>query len=104
MDKHYVKKVSLTLCVLYLSLYSFSQASFTDKVPDWKKQFPKEDAVAVTYKEVVDFYPNAAPKPGEGKVKASVREEVTLAPLKDFLKYEDGLFYYDEISLDNLKA
>jgi hypothetical protein len=104
MDKYCVKRLSLTLCVLFSFLFSFAQTSFADKVPDWRKQFPKEDVVAVSYKEVIDFYPNPSPKPGEGKVKASVKEEVMLAPLKDFLKYEDGIFYYDEISVDNLKV
>lgn len=90
--------------LLSCSLFSAAQTNFADKVSEWKKQFPKADVVATTYKEVVDFSLNPSPKPGEGKVKASVKEEVTLVPLKDFMKYEDGLFYYDEISLDNLKG
>lgn len=102
------KQSALRYSVLFLlfacSVQSYSQTSFTDKVAEWKKQFPKADVVATTYKEVVDFSLNASPRPGEGKVKASVKEEITLVPLKDFLKYEDGLFYYDEISIENLKG
>jgi hypothetical protein len=95
------------LAVLLLTIPSsvlLAQTSFTEKVTEWKKQYPKADVVATTYLQIVDFIPNPQPKPGEGKVKASVKESVTLVPLKDFMKYEDGLFYYDEISLDNLKG
>ncbi|HEY0067597.1 MAG TPA: transglutaminase domain-containing protein [Flavisolibacter sp.] len=81
-----------------------SSASYTEKIPDWKKLFPKEDAVASTHKQTVDFFLNTNPKPGEGRVKASVQNEVTLVPLKDYIKYEDGIFYYDEVSIDNLKV
>lgn len=90
--------------LLLSSSLLYAQTSFTEKVGEWKKQFPKADVVATTYTQVVDFSQNLSPKPGEGKVKATVRDEITLVPLKDFLKYEDGLFYYDEISLDNLKG
>lgn len=104
-----MKQQSALKCasILFSFVCSFSlsaQTNFADKVGEWKKQFPKADVVATSYREVIDFALNPAPKPGEGKVKASVREEVTLVPLKDFLKYEDGVFYYDEISVDNLKA
>ncbi len=98
-------KLALALCFATAASFpSFAQTSFADKVPEWKKAFPKADVVATTYKQTVDFALNPSPKAGEGKLKASVKEEISLAPLKDFLKYEDGLFYYDEISLDNVKA
>jgi hypothetical protein len=97
-------QVLLCALLFFFAVPTFAQTAFTDKVGEWKKQFPKSDVVATTYKQVVDFLPNPSPKPGEGKVKASVREEITLVPLKDFIKYEDGLFYYDEISLENLKG
>ncbi|GAB4092520.1 transglutaminase-like domain-containing protein [Flaviaesturariibacter terrae] len=90
----------LTLC----SAPAFSQALFADKVQGWKIQFPKRDLVAYTYKEVIDFRLNPAPKEGEGKVQASVSSSFQLVPLKDFLKFEDGLFYYDEMTIDALKA
>ncbi|RYD86205.1 MAG: hypothetical protein EOP50_22775, partial [Sphingobacteriales bacterium] len=92
--------VLLTLC----SAPAFSQSFFADKVQGWKTQFPKRDLVAYTYKEVVDFRLNPAPKPGEGKVQASVASSYQLVPLKDFIKFEDGLFYYDEMTIDALKA
>jgi hypothetical protein len=53
---------------------------------------------------VVDFVLNPDPKPGEARVKAMVSEEVVLVPLKNYLKYEDGVFYNDEITVDNLKV
>jgi len=40
----------------------------------------------------------------EGKVKAIVNTEITVVPVKDFIKFSDGLFFNDEISIDNLKA
>src|SRR3982751_2771532 len=98
-------RVSLLPALLFFFVTSsFSQANFTDKLPEWKKAFPKQDAIAYSYKEVVDFALNPDPKPGEGKVKATVTSEVVLVPLKDFLKYEDGIFYYDELTIENLKA
>ena len=93
---------TLALFIFYFS--SFSQTNFTDKIGEWKKQFPKEDIVAATYKEVIDFYLNPAAKTGEAKVKASVTNEITLVPVKDFLKYNDGVFYYDELAIENLKV
>jgi hypothetical protein len=99
-----MKSAGLTLAaVCFLSLTSFSQ-QYADRIPEWKKQFPKEDAVASSYKETIDFFLNATPLPGEGKVKATVQREISLVPLKDYIKYEDGLFYYDEMVIDNLKV
>lgn len=83
---------------------AFSQINFTDKILEWKKTFPKEDVIAASYKEVIDFYLNANPKPGEGKVKASVWNEYVLVPVKDYLKYDAGVFYNDEIGIENLKV
>lgn len=103
MDKQRILR-SVVFLFLLCSVHSFSQTAFTDKVSEWKKNFPKADVVAANYTQVVDFSLNPSPKSGEGNVKASVREEITLVPLKDFLKYEDGLFYHDEISIENLKG
>ncbi|MFL5808780.1 MAG: transglutaminase family protein, partial [Flavisolibacter sp.] len=75
----------------------------SDKITEWKKSFPKEDVIAASLKEVVDFSINPNSKPGESKVKASVSNEVVLVPVKDYLKYEDGLFYYDEVEIANVK-
>jgi hypothetical protein len=66
--------------------------------------FPKENVIAYSYKETVNFFLNENPKPGEGNVKAKVINEITLVPVKDYIKYEDGLFYNDEVSIDNVKA
>ena len=88
----------------FVPFICFAQSNFSDKVAEWKKQFPKEDAVAYLYKETVDFTLNTTPKQGEGKVKATVSNEITLVPVKDYIKFEDGLFYHDEMSMDNLKV
>ena len=96
------------LFIIALLLCSFfcgnAQTSFADKVPEWKKTFPKQDVVANIYKEVIDFSLNANPAPGEGKVKAIESLETVLVPLKDFIKYEDGLFYNEEQSIENVKV
>ncbi|MEP7237673.1 MAG: transglutaminase-like domain-containing protein [Ferruginibacter sp.] len=83
---------------------SFAQTSFTDKIAEWKTTFPKEEVVANLFKEVIDFTLIAAPGAGEAKVKATVSSETVLVPIKDFLKYEDGLFYNDEMSVENIKV
>jgi hypothetical protein len=99
-----MRTLYLLLLTTLFSLSSYAQASFADKVQGWKLQFPKRDLVAYSYKEVVDFRLNPAPKPGEGKVQASVSSQLQLVPLKDFMKFEDGLFYYDEVTVDAVKA
>ncbi len=99
-----VLQPSLACLFLLFFIDSFSQADLSGNITSWKKLFPKEDVVASTYKEVIDFSLNATPKPGEAKVKASVLNEITLVPVKDYLKYEDGLFYDDETSIENLKV
>ncbi len=81
-----------------------AQTSFADKLPDWKTKFPKEDVVASMYKETINFALNPTPKAGEGQVKASVSSEIILVPVKDFIKYEDGLFYNDEVAIENVKV
>lgn len=101
--RNYLGRIILSIAFL-LPFTSFSQNNFSDKIGEWKKLFPKEDAVAYSHKQIVDFFLNPVPKPGEGKVKASVSNEITLVPVKDYMKYQDGLFYYDEMSIDNLKV
>ena len=86
------------------SLSSNAQTIFTDKIPEWKTTFPKEEVIANLFKEVIDFSLNPTAAAGEPKVKATVFSETVLVPVKDFLKYEDGLFYNDELSLDNIKV
>ncbi|GAA4325828.1 transglutaminase domain-containing protein [Flaviaesturariibacter amylovorans] len=99
-----IRVLLLFLLALSLSMPAGAQASFADKVQAWKIQFPKRDVVAHVFKEVVEFQLNPAPKPGEGKVQARVTSEIQLVPLKDFMKFEDGLFYYDELQIEGLKA
>ncbi|HET6993890.1 MAG TPA: transglutaminase domain-containing protein, partial [Chitinophagaceae bacterium] len=94
----------LCLTSLIFSFHGFSQTDFSGNINAWKTLFPKEDVIAVSFKETVTFSLNPNPKPGEGSVKANVLNELTLVPVKDFLKYEDGLFYNEEISVDNIKA
>lgn len=95
------------LCCISAIAFSFpvfSQSDFTDKLNAWKTQFAKEDIIAWSHKEIVSFSLNADPKPGEGKVKATVNTEITIVPVRDFLKFTDGLFFNDEVAIDNLKA
>ena len=91
-----------------MSSFSFvssnAQADYADKVTSLKNQFPKEEVVAYQHKEIVNFSLNQKPAPGEGKVKATVTTQITLVPVKDYIKYEDGLFYNQQISIDNIRA
>src|SRR4029078_1974438 len=103
MYKHCALRIGVGMFLAFFCSVSFSQTNFTDKITEWKKNFPKEDVVAASLKEVVDFSVNPSLKPGEAKVKASVLNEVVLVPVKDYLKYEDGLFYYDEVEIANVK-
>ena len=83
---------------------AFSQTDLSANLQSWKSKFPKEEVIAYSHKEIVSFSLNADPKQGEGKVKATVNTEMILVPVKDFLKYNDGLFYNDEVTIDNVKA
>ena len=89
---------------IVFSLPAFSQSNFSANLADWKIQFPKEDVIAYAHKEIISFSLNADPKPGEGKVKATVSTEIMVVPVKDFLKYTDGLFFNEEVTIDNVKV
>ena len=93
-------------CLIAIGFYLpvFSQADLAANVNKWKTQFPKEEVVAYSHKEIVSFSLNPNPKPGEGKVRANVTTEIVIVPVKDFVKYNDGLFFNDEVSIDNLKV
>ena len=93
-----------TILFFFIICISNAQTIFTDKIPEWKTTFPKEEVIANLFKEVIDFSLNPTAAAGEPKVKATVFSETVLVPVKDFLKYEDGLFYNDELSLDNIKV
>ena len=103
MFKYCALRIGVGMFLAFFFSVSFSQTNFTDKIAEWKKNFPKEDVIAASLKEVVDFSLNPNPKPGEGRVRASVSNEVVLVPVKDYLKYEDGLFYYDEVEIASVK-
>jgi len=92
----------------FILLFSFftaiSQTDFSTNLQGWKSKYPKEEVIAYSHKEIVSFALNPDPKQGEGRVRAIVSTEVILVPVKDFLKYNDGLFYNDEVTIDNIKA
>lgn len=97
---------TLLTCVLFCgsSIVNAQSTDFTDKISTWKSKFPKEDIVAAQYKKIITFSLNTSANAGEPRVKASVATEITLVPLKDFVKFQDGIFYYQDISLDSFKA
>jgi Transglutaminase-like superfamily len=97
-------RIYLLVFFLGCFLNNWAQTSFADKIPEWKTTFPKEEVVAPLFKEVIDFTLNSNAAAGEAKVKASVSSETMLVPVKDFIKYEDGLFYNDEMSVENIKV
>ena len=95
----------ISSCLLIACSYTVAaQMDYADKVNSLKSQFPKEEVIALQHKEVVNFMLNKDGAPGQAKVKAFVTTEVTLVPVKDYVKYEDGLFYNQQISVDNVKA
>jgi transglutaminase-like putative cysteine protease len=96
--------ISAFVVFVFLSLHAIAQIDLVGKISAWKNQFPKEDVIAYQYKESISFSLNPNPGKDEGKVKASVNSQLVLVPVKDFLKYQDGLFYNDEVSVDNVKA
>lgn len=102
---HHLTRAVLFSCFILLCSHAINaQADYADKVITLKNQFPKEDVIAYQYKEVVQFLLNKNPLPGEGKVYASVATEITLVPVKDYIKYEDGLFFNQQISINNIKV
>lgn len=96
------------LIVPALGIFSYqavcAQAEYSNRLSEWKTLFPKEQVVAGKYRETVEFSLNSQPKDGEGPVKATVLTEVELVPLKDFTRYEDGLFYNDETTITDIKV
>ncbi len=103
-NKYPGPRTFLLLLCLGCFVNSNAQTVFTDKIPEWKTTFPKEEVIATLFKEVIDFTLNPSAAAGEPKVKATVSSETVLVPVKDFLKYEDGLFYNDEMSVENIKV
>ncbi|HEY1872679.1 MAG TPA: hypothetical protein VGG71_16575, partial [Chitinophagaceae bacterium] len=79
-----------SLCLLPFPFIVQAQADYADKVSTWKNQFPKEDVIAYQHKQVINFSVNKNATPE--KIKATVTTELTLVPVKDYVRYEDGLF------------
>lgn len=104
MTHRYSIKCLISILFLCLSSGSRAQSDMTSKISEWKNVFPKEEVVANSFKEVIDFYLNSNTSAAEARVKATVTSETILVPVKDFLKYEDGLFYNDQVSIDNVKV
>src|SRR5262245_23430114 len=98
------RSLCLAFAFILFFINGFSQADMASNVSSWKSQFPKEDVIVYSYKESVTFSLNEHPVTGEGSVKAKVVNELNVVPVKDFIKYEDGLFYNDEVSIDNVKV
>lgn len=98
------RKIRLTCLAVFLFFSAYSQNDFTAQLSNWKTLFPKEDVIAASYKETVTFSLIDKPGTGEGNVNAKVVNELTIVPIKDFMKYKDGLYYNDELSIDNVKA
>lgn len=95
------------LICFWFCVYYFANAQttdFSDKIAGWKSRFPKEDVIAAQYKKIITFFLNTSTTTNEPKVKASVSTEITLVPLKDFVKFQDGIFYYQDVSLDSVRA
>src|SRR6185369_1518876 len=87
-----------------ISIVSFSQTDYTSQLSLWKSKFPEEEFVATRYNTIIRFTLNANPKPGFAKVNVLVRNEITIVPTKDFKAFDDGLFYNQQVSIDNVKA
>ena len=104
MNRRLILPVVSPILAFYPFHFAVAQADYADKLTTIKSQFPKEDVVAYQHKEIVSFSLNANPPAGEGKVKATVVTQVSLVPVKDYAKYEDGLFYNQQIAIDNIKA
>ena len=104
MDRRLILLPIFTTLIFFSFLFASGQADYADKVSSLKTQFPKEEVIAYQHREVVSFSLNQNPVPGEGKVKATVTTQVTLVPVKDYIRYEDGLFYNEQISIDHIKA
>ena len=87
-----------------ISTVSFTQTDYSSQLSIWKSKFPEEEFVAASYKTIISFTLNTTPKPGFAKVNVLVRNEITIVPTKDFKAFDDGLFYNQQVSIDNVKA
>lgn len=99
-----LRNLCVLLSFLFISIHTFSQSDYTASLPSWKTLFPKEDVIVSSYRQTINFSLNTNAGPGEGNVKANIINELTLVPQKDFMKYQDGLYYNDEIVIENVKV
>src|SRR4030095_14996335 len=104
MSHRFIRPIIFLISYFSPFYFAAAQADYVDKLSVLKSKFPKEDVVAYQHKEIISFSLNANPAPGEGKVKAAVITQISLVPVKDWVKYEDGLFYNQQIAIDNIKA
>jgi transglutaminase-like putative cysteine protease len=104
MNHRFIRPIIFSISYFSPFYFATAQADYVDKLSVLKSQFPKEDVVAYQHSEIISFSLNAHPAPGEGKVKATVITQINLVPVKDWVKYEDGLFYNQQIAIDNIKA
>lgn len=98
--------VRVPFCI-FLSAFCypcFSQTNFAEKINAWKTLFPKKEVIAYSNKVKITFELNGSASVNDHKVKARVMNELIVVPVKDFIRFEDGLFYNDETAIDNVKA
>jgi hypothetical protein len=99
-----IRQYFIVVFIFLISSFAISQNDYSDRLQGWKTQFPKEDVVAATLKETVSFALNLNAGPGEAKVNATIKTEMILVPVRDYIKYEDGLFYTEENTVEDIKV
>ena len=99
-----VRTSAIGFLFITLSGAASAQVDYTSQLGSWKTKFPDEEFVAANYAKTISFTLNANPKPGAGKVNVLVKHQVTMVPTKDFKGFNDGLFYNQQVSIDNVKA
>jgi len=99
-----IRTIVFIFSLKIVSIVSFSQVDYSAQLSNWKSKFPEEEFVAASYNKIITFTLNENPKPGFGKVNVSVKHEITIVPTKDFKAFNDGLFYNQQVSLDNVRV
>lgn len=102
--KDLVRTCAIVFPIITLPVAVSAQADYTSQLGAWKTKFPDEEFVAASYTKTISFTLNPNPKPGIGKVNVLVKHQVTMVPTKDFKGFSDGLFYNQQVSIDNVKA
>lgn len=99
-----VRTSVIAFLFIIIAVAGSSQIDYTSQLGTWKTKFPDEEFVAANYTKIISFSLNANPKPGAGKVNVLVKHQLTMVPTKDFKGFRDGLFYNQQVSIDNVKA